>query len=81
MSTVHDTDIIHLIRDGLEAQIKEQLFKRLMKEHMGLFEKDLHTRVKGIVDRIAITGVESYADMMHLREEVNVSIHWDEVGR
>lgn len=71
-------NMMELLEAGLEREVKKAVTEELVKKEMAEFEEKLREQIKPLVNEISFKGIESMKDMMRLREELHVYLHWDE---
>ena len=71
-------NMVELLKAGLEREVKKAVIEEIVKKEMVEFEAKLREQIKPLVNEISFKGIESVKDMMHLREELHVYLHWDE---
>jgi len=71
-------NIVELLKAGLESQVKAVLTEEIVKAEMQAAEKRLREQIKPLVEGITFRGVENLKDMMRMREELHVYLHWDD---
>ena len=70
-------NIIELLEAGLEREVKKAVTEELVKKEMAEFEAKLRNQIKPLVNEISFKGIETMKDMMRLRDELHVYLHWD----
>jgi len=71
-------NMVELLKTGLEREVKKAVTEEIVKKEMVDFEAKLREQIKPLVNKVSFNGIESMKDMMRLREELHVYLHWDE---
>ena len=71
-------NMVAILKESLEREIKEIVTERLIKELLEDFEVKARKEIKPLVDRISLKGIDSVKNMLHVREELHVFMHWDD---
>ena len=78
MAANDNLNMVQLLKDGLEKEVKKVVTEKLVKEQMKEYEQTLRATIKPIIERVSLKGIESIKDAMRIREELHVYFHWDE---
>lgn len=78
IATINSENLAHLIKDGLEAKLKDQVLEVLVKPILDEFEKNLVDMVRAELSKYTIKDVQQYRDMLKCAEEFNVKISYCE---
>ena len=71
-------NMVELLRAGLEEEVKKAVTEEIVKIEMAEFEERLREKVRPLVNEISFRGIESMKDMLRLREELHVYLHWND---
>ena len=74
MDTHNKLNMVRIIENGLEQQVKEAITEKFVKEELEKFEKQVRKRIKPVIESITLEGVSNVLDLMHLRDEIRIYI-------
>ena len=69
-------NMIKILQEGLEKNVKEVLTERLVKEELSRYESRVRTTIEPIVNSISFEGIEHIKDHMRIRDELHVFLNW-----
>lgn len=75
MST--QVDIVDVLRAGLEKDIQERMFNKLMTEQMEQFRQQIEPQVRELVEEITISSIKRVADAVKFLERIDIAIRWE----
>ena len=78
MVTSNDFNMIEVLRQRLEIEVKKKITEELVSQELARYEKRLRTTIKDTVDKVTFDGIESMRDMLQARDELHVYLHWKE---
>ncbi len=73
-----DLNMVELLRKGLADEVKKTVTEKIIANELKGFEVKIRPHVKSLVDGVSFKGIQHLKDLMHLRDELHVFIHWDD---
>lgn len=68
--------MIHILREGLERQIKDRLAKDIANEQVKIFRENIEPVIRAKVEQLVIEGINNVQQAMSLRDEIVVYCKW-----
>jgi len=75
MSTTN-LNMITLLKEGLEREIKGVVVDSIVKEQVEQFERTIRERIKPIVNSLSFDSIEHIKDFSRMRDELHVYLHY-----
>lgn len=69
---------IELMKDGLELHVKDKVINDIVSKHVLEFEKSIRQEIESLVNSISFESIMTIKDNMNLRDELRLSIRWNE---
>ena len=73
---MNELNMVELLRNGVEAKVKKVITDKLVSEQLRAYEKELRKTIKPMVEDISFKEIKKVTDLMRLRDEVHVYLHW-----
>ena len=76
MATLRDntTDLVTVLKNSLEAEVKETIAHELTEEYVERFRGELKDVLVERLTKVSFDKIESFRDVMRVNEELNVHI-------
>ena len=71
-------DVVKAISYGLEREVKKALTEELVRKALEDYEAKVRERIKPIVESVTMKSVDTLRDAMRMRDELVVSLSWEE---
>ena len=75
---MNELNMVEMLRNGVEAKVKEVVTDKLVAEQLKTYEEELRKTIKPMVENISFKEIKKVADLVRLRDEVHVYLHWDD---
>ena len=75
---MNELNLAEMLRNGIEAKVKEVVTDKLVAEQLKTYEEELRKTIKPMVENISFKEIKKVTDLMRLRDEVHVYLHWDD---
>ena len=76
MNKVINLNMIQVMQDRLEFEVKKELTERLVQIQMNEFEIKVRETVKSIVEQLTFNKIECCNDLIRMRDEYCIWIKW-----
>ena len=64
----------NIIKRGIEAEVKDKIANDIINEQVELLKARLKEELKPILQAVTFERIDSYRDLMHMRDEMIVQI-------
>ncbi len=74
MAMIDKLNVIQILKERLEYEVKQTIIQELTRKYMRLFEEELRECLVKKLEQVSFDKIESFKDYSDLREEFNVHI-------
>lgn len=71
-------NFMEAIKRDLERSIKDAVLNDLMKQQLAEYEEKIRPIIREHVEKLTFDGIYKMNDMMHLRDELQLYLHWND---
>lgn len=69
---------VELLKQAIEGEVKARIVDKILKEHLDDFELKIKPRIEELVNSISFESFNLHSDHLNLRDELRMSIKWDD---
>lgn len=74
MSTINRLNIIQVLRERLEVEVKALIEKEIVREELIRFEDRIRLRLEPVINKVSFSYIDSVKEYENLREEISVYV-------
>ena len=78
MATLDKYNVIKVTEDALLCTLKENVIDNIVNRMVAEFKEKAKLEVKKEVERLSVSGVQTFRDLAKMRDEVKVYCEWKE---
>jgi len=69
-------NMVKVLERELETLVKNTITEKVIKTELARAEEELREKIKPIVEQVTIGKVDHFKDLLRIREEIHVYLHW-----
>lgn len=67
---------VTILKERIEHEMRVTLVNTVMEKFHDEFDKEVRPMVEKLTEEIVIDSIDEVADLLHMRNEIRVSVHW-----
>lgn len=78
MDKTNDLNVVSILKDKLEKEVKKAITEAIVKEELRSYEDKIRKKIPLVVEGISFKSVENIRDLVRMRNELHVFLHMEE---